>query len=481
MTLLADERSREPRHDDRTRMTLERSLERLLFVGVAVLACLMPAQNDTWWHLRAGYEMLSSGAVLLRDEFSHTVFGAYWSNNGWLSQVIFALLHRAGGLPLVTAVCAGCVATGLWFVYDSTSGSRLQRTLLLAGVVSGATITWALRPQVFTLLLVGATVWLTARDRWTGLPVLFWMWANLHSAVGLGLLVLAGAVIGRFLADRRVAPRVLVICALCGLATLATPQGLMYWPDIVASMRRSQANTISEWRAPEWPPAHLAFWVAAVALPVFTAARGRSLRGAEWGCVCAALLLLPVALRSMRNISPFLMVACPAIGVLLAQRSAKAPRQRETPVSRRVHDWLLAAACIAAAAVVARAWYDPPPRMGWRPMSAAAAAAVERCPGPLYNSYVDGGPIIFFAPRQPVLLDSRQDPYPISLVQAEGEVERTGDYKAFFDQYGIRCAAVAPAGRVRGRLERDGWIRRFADDQWVVLERPSAAGGSGLK
>jgi len=114
-------------------------------------------------------------------------------------------------------------------------------------------------------------------------------------------------------------------------------------------------------------------------------------------------------------------------------------------------------------------------------MSAAAAAAVERCPGPLYNSYVDGGPIIFFAPRQRVLLDSRQDPYPVSLVQAEGEVERTGNYKAFFDQYGIRCAAVPPTGRVRGRLERDGWIRRFADDQWVVLERPSAAGGSGLK
>jgi hypothetical protein len=477
--VLAHERSQEPRGDERAHMTLERSIERLLFVGIALLACLMPAQNDTWWHLRAGYEMLSSGTVLLRDEFSHTVFGAYWSNNGWLSQVIFAALHRAGGLPLLTTVCAGCVVAGLWFVHASTAGSRLQRTLLLAGVVSGATITWALRPQVFTLLLVGATVWLCGRDRWTALPVLFWSWANLHSAVGLGLLVLAGAVVGRFVADRRVAPRVLVVCALCGLATLATPQGLTYWPDIVASMRRSQVNTISEWRPPDWPPAHLAFWAAAAALLVLTAVRGRGLGGAGWGHVCGALLLLPVGFRSMRNISPFLMVACPAIGVLLA-RSTRPP-QRESAVSRSAHAWLLAGACVAAAAVVAQAWYDPPPRLGWRPMSAAAAAAIERCRGPLYNAYVDGGPIIFFAPRQRVLLDSRQDPYPVALVQAEGDVERTGDYRAFFDQYGINCAAVPPSAPVRTRLEHDGWMRRFTDDQWVVFERPSPADASGLK
>jgi hypothetical protein len=40
-----------------------------LFV-VFALACLMPLQSDTWWHLRAGQEMWSRGLVMLHDEFS---------------------------------------------------------------------------------------------------------------------------------------------------------------------------------------------------------------------------------------------------------------------------------------------------------------------------------------------------------------------------------------------------------------------------
>ena len=432
---------------DVPRMSEERLIERLLFVGIVVLACLMPVQNDTWWHLRAGYEMLSSGTVLLGDVFSHTVFGAHWSNNGWLSQVIFAVIHRAGGLPLLTAVSASAVVGGLWFVHASTSGTAIQRVALLAGVVSGATITWALRPQVFTLLLFGATIWLTGRDRWIVLPVLFWLWANLHSAVGLGLLVLVGGVVGRALAERRVPVRLLVICALCGLATLATPQGLAYWPDIVASMRRSQLNAIAEWRRPDWPPAHLAFWTAAVALPALTVARARYLRsGAEWGYVCAALLLLPVAVRSLRNVSPFLMAAAPAISVLLAAGSPATSSRREAAPRSPVPTLLLWGAGAAAAVVIAQAWHDPPPRMGWHPMSATAAAAIEGCPGALFNSYIDGGPIIFFAPRKRVLLDSRQDPYPVALVQAEAEVERTGGYRASSSSPG---SGVRPCPRRR--------------------------------
>ena len=52
---------------------------------------------------------------------------------------------------------------------------------------------------------------------------------------------------------------------LCGVATLITPLGLHYWPEIVASIERSRANAITEWRPPDWPPGHLAFWAAAVA------------------------------------------------------------------------------------------------------------------------------------------------------------------------------------------------------------------------
>ena len=454
-------------------MTIDRLVERLLFLGIFVLACLMPAQNDTWWHLRAGYEMLADGRVLLHDRFSHTVFGQSWANNGWLSQVIFASIHRIGGLPLLTGVCALAITSGMWLVYASTPGDRTRRVALLAGIVAGATVTWSLRPQAFTLLLLGATIWLTTRQRWAALPLIFLLWANLHSAVGLGLVVLGGAAAGHAVAEGRIPARLIVVVALCTVATLATPQGITYWPNIASSMQRSQLNDIAEWHAPELPPRNLAFWVAAAALPALAMLRRRNVTGSrDWGRVWSALLLLPFALRSMRNISPFLMAAAPAGGVLLRGHSTPAPAPPPGRARTLLHTTVLTMATMAATLLIARAWRSPPARMGWHPLSPGATRAIEGCRGPLYNTYADGGPIIFFAPKQRVLLDSRQDPYPVSLVQAEGEVERTGEYRALFKEYGINCAAVSPGAPLRTRLERDGWIMRFADDQWIVLERP---------
>ena len=59
-------------------------------------------------------------------------------------------------------------------------------------------------------------------------------------------------------------------------------------------------------------------------------------------------------------------------------------------------------------------------------MSPAAAAAIRQCHAPIYNGYNEGGILVWFVPGQPVFIDSRQDPYPVSLVQAHaaGRAER---------------------------------------------------------
>ena len=72
------------------------------------------------------------------------------------------------------------------------------------------------------------------------------------------------------------------------------------------------------------------------------------------------------------------------------------------------------------------------------------------------------------------MLDSRQDPYPVSLVQAEGYVEGTGEYRGLFDALRINCAVVPPDGTLAARLRADGWRERFADARWLVLERPGS-------
>jgi hypothetical protein len=136
------------------------------------------------------------------------------------------------------------------------------------------------------------------------------------------------------------------------------------------------------------------------------------------------------------------------------------------------------AAGLVVAAGVALAWSAPIARLGWRPVSAAAAAAIAACPDPLYNRYADGGPIIWFVPGKRVFLDSRQDQYPSSLIAAADRAEATGEYGALFAGHGIACAALPPSSAVAQALRQDGWRVRFADDRWTVLERPGTAARS---
>src|SRR5438067_11977264 len=120
------------------RFTFDRLLTTLLFLAISVAACLMPAQNDTWWQLRAGRDIWRAHAVLLRDTFSHTAYGAFWPNHEWLSQTIFYGLFAVGGLPLLTLSTAAAVVAAWALVWRETPAPTRTRFLLTAAVVVAA-------------------------------------------------------------------------------------------------------------------------------------------------------------------------------------------------------------------------------------------------------------------------------------------------------------------------------------------------------
>src|SRR5215831_12582774 len=57
----------------------------LLLLAFSGLALCMPPQTDTWWHLRAGGEMVTTGRFLTTDQFAHTIYGApLYHDHHWL-------------------------------------------------------------------------------------------------------------------------------------------------------------------------------------------------------------------------------------------------------------------------------------------------------------------------------------------------------------------------------------------------------------
>jgi hypothetical protein len=467
-------------------LTFDRLSGALLFVALGTAACFMPAQSDTWWHLRTGEEIWRTGSVQLRDSFSHTVNGGYWPNHEWLSQVVFFGLYRAGGLPLFTAAAALLVSATWWMVWSLTEGHPTRRLVLVSLAVIPSAMAWSLRPQLFTLFLVALMTSLVVRRRYGYLPLLFLMWANLHGAVVLGIALLVGSIAAAAFHERRVPRGLLVSSALCLVATIMTPLKLSLWSEIPASLSRLRQYQVLEWRTPSFGDvALLPFWLMSAALIVLIAAalvgrrRGgrtdpssdpaREERGVT--IVISALILLPFALTSSRNVPPFLLLAAPAIAVLieshLASRALRVHRH-ERPV---LNLCVLAVAVIASVTTVGNAWAAQTPRLQWHPLPAQAIAAIRACPERLYNNYDDGGYLIWFVPERKVFLDSRQDPYPASLIQNHIQAEHSGNYQALFSRYQIECALTRTGTPLANRLFSDGWHTRYADMTWQVFSR----------
>ena len=455
-------------------LSLERLSAALAFVLVATLACLIPVQNDTWWHMAAGRDMAASGRVALTETWSHTAAGGHWANYEWLTQVLFYGLYRAGGLPLLTLVCASAVVGAYACVWRLMPGPDLARALMLVSALSASTIVWAVRPQVLTLFLVGLTALLVARRRFAWLPPLFVVWANLHGAVALGGVLLVAALAAAAWTERRLVWPLAVTATLCFGAGFLTPLGWRYWLEIGVSLSRSRANQIIEWQPPQLPPAHLVFWIGLAALAVLAVVKRRRLGRFEVVFpVCAAALLALLALRSQRNVPVFLLLAMPAVsGLAFGAHDGRRERDIE-PWRWRLHWGALALTALGAAWFVATQWRAVPSPLGWTPMSRDAAAAIRDCPPPIYNAYNDGGFIVWFVPEQKVFLDSRQDPYPVALVQAHVQAERTGTYEPLFARHGIRCAVFANESAGAARLTARGWHVAFADPQWTVLQPPA--------
>ena len=77
-------------------LSFEQLMVGLLFGALGAAACLMPAQSDTFWHLRAGEEIWRTLRVPLDEHYSFTAAGRPWPNHEWLWQAVSYGLVSAG-------------------------------------------------------------------------------------------------------------------------------------------------------------------------------------------------------------------------------------------------------------------------------------------------------------------------------------------------------------------------------------------------
>ena len=308
---------------------------------------LMPATSairdpDFWWHLRTGQLILDRGSLLGTDPFTYTASDHHWVMHEWLTEVLFALLYRAGGLGLIVLVlCAvtwvglGCLAGRAalprppWApqAVAAAGGRRVSLIVLGLGMVLAAVTgypIWGPRAQMetfaltcLTLLLAERHLRLGGRAIWALVPM-FLVWSNLHSGfiIGAGFLVLIVAV--ELIAGRmglpgtaptaRVVGLIKVIGA-CAAIVVINPNGPgIYLYPFETQGSSAQQSMILEWHSPDFHDTSVRVFGLMLLSLALMCVMTRRVRPRD---LALALSTTALALQSVRHIALFVAAVTP--------------------------------------------------------------------------------------------------------------------------------------------------------------------------
>jgi len=457
------------------------------------------SDGDTGWHIRTGDFILRSRAVPTRDLFSFSRAGQPWYAWEWLSDMVFAQLHRWGGLEAVAAFCAAavCAAATLLFCWLLHRGAGLWISLAATlASASASSVHFLARPHLFSLLLLPGALWILDEDLRLPTPRVWWLvplaalWANLHGGFVAWLGILAWLVVAGALARNRAAVRRYGwLAALSALATLLNPYGWQLHRHIFSYVSSPWIlDHVMEFQSPRIREENMLMFAVLLLAGVALAARGW--RRGKWFWAGLTLLWGFAALRSARHIPLFAVVAAPVIASECASwwaQHAESARPHsavrilwlsslELGSRRRVTPWIAVLGAVALLVALPQAGLADFPGSFFP--AAAVARNLDRLAGPAAPRILTSDQwadylIYRLYPRVRVFFDGRSDFYGPSV----GE-----DYRTLLDagrrwpevmaRYGFQLALLPrdwPLGQI---LERDpGWREVYRDHQAVLLAR----------
>ena len=358
-----------------------RALWSYLAIGLPVLAALLAPMStvDLTYQLRAGAEMLATGAIPARDTWTFTVAGTPWFDQQWGAQLILRLVEQLGGWTGLVLVRAGLTATivGSVFYVARRRGldARTAALLTLAAFVVAAPA-MALRPQLFGLALFGllllvSSTCATSRPRvlWLA-PVIVAVWANVHGSFFIGPLSLGLAWLADVGQRSGTARRTLAVAALSVVAACITPYGPAVWAYAVGlSSNPGVTSLITEWQPTSLrTPAGILFFASALAVVAVLARRGRA---TDWPTLLWLAAFFAIGAYAERGVAWWALGGAVAVAGLIEPAEA---RERTDPVLIRRVNAVTAVAIAVVAVVLLPIWRPLDPgtrRTGW---------AALRCP-----------------------------------------------------------------------------------------------------
>jgi|GEM_PF-1492447 len=405
-----------------------------LLAAFAVLVFTVSAtkigDQDFWWHLALGKQVVVTHSIDSPDSFSYTFAGKKQFSEEWLADLLIYLSYAAGGFTGVFLLkSAVLLLMFLFLLLNINRHTRdVDRTVRTAGAVLALVVVlfvlrWRLfiRPFLFSYLMVALFIYVLDGAELSGkkrglylLPLLGILWVNLSKGAVLG-----PAIIGMYMVERVVLRKSfkdeLVVLVLTTAALLINTEGLNYYVYLYERMTEVGVIITAENR----PMTTQLLWGAGF----------RYMYMYQVGLVLAALYLALLggwrkprnlllfafffanSLLQRRNVDFFAISTCLFTGMTLVWALGKIKR---IAMVGRAPIGVIVAAAVAFVAVVAVPTSKVYPfGLGVKPdtfpYGAVRFMKDEHVDGRIFNSYPFGGYLIWNAPELKVFIDGRWD------------------------------------------------------------------------
>ncbi len=389
---------------------------------------------DIWWHLRTGLWILQNHAVPRSGLFSQYI-DRPWVDSSWGFDVLTSGAYKLLGLRALAVLLMGFKLALAAVTFLVAGGWRCRCfwcAILLSATAQYVITDLLLRPILFSILFFGVELFLLLQSRRCGdlrplfwLPVLFFLWANLHPQFLIGLLLLGlyvAAEVTEFLLRKSGASsfpspahslaEVSAIAGLSVLATLLTPYPFHLFPTACqTAYGKVLFEDFQEMQAMAFRRPQDFVLMLLVMAAFFALGRQRS---RDLFKLSAMGIFVVLAFRVQRDVW---CVVFPAIAIVA---DAVADWRREPELHKSSQPWkwekpLLAVLVLVVflAAIIRLPGSSALMNQASRafPVKACDFIRANHLPGPLFNTYYWGGFLIWYLPEYPVSFDSRLSLY----------------------------------------------------------------------
>lgn len=469
----------------------------IFFIGLKA-----PTDPDFGWHLRNGWEILANRSIPHFDPYSFTMSNFPWISYSWLSDVFAALIEKFFGLLALSLVFAGLSLIAFLIAAKSFKTEPAYQIImaLMAAILSASVI--GVRMQVFTIL--GLAIFLFILLRWREnqkiypeqsrrilywLPILFFLWANIHAGFAIGLvlffifiIIKAISTIVKIVPESLTLKNLSIAFLLSVAATFINPYGLKIYEEIFRTATDFYGRSlIIEWQSLFAAPVSVLIPVLIFAVFLFGSLFFQKKR--DWILINTSVLFFVLAILAWRNLPLFFVASAPLFVVTLENLTGKQLLK-------------LLTLPIILLALTAITFY-----LGWRNLkdvwaantNPAILASQAEFPyraikflksnhlplatNHLFNDYNWGGYLLWQLPNQKVFIDGRMphwqlpDKHIFADYQTLQAAKNLNAVNSLIEKYNLNLALLRSDSPLAFYLSLIGWQKIYGDELAIILKK----------